>query len=136
MSTATAMSKISIRPLADLEHDAILQALATFDNDKVEAARVLGIGKTTIYRKLKEFGDDTPPIMQSAASATVGTTWQLLRHAAALQAVPVAARVNVERKAIRFLTLPSNPLECEQAILRCPRCRSLLVDVVGTGRAA
>jgi hypothetical protein len=136
MSTATAMSKISIRPLADLEHDAILQALATFDNDKVEAARVLGIGKTTIYRKLKEFGDDTPSIVQSAASATVGTTLQLLRHAAALQAVPVAARVNVERKAIRFLTLPSNPLECEQAILRCPRCRSLLVDVVGTGRAA
>ena len=136
MSTATAMNKISIRPLADLEHDAILQALAAFDNDKMEAARVLGIGKTTLYRKLKEFGDDTPPIVQSAAAATVGTTWQLLRHAAALQTVPVTARVNVERKAMRFLQLPSNPLECEQAILRCPRCRSLLVDVVGTGRAA
>jgi|HubBroStandDraft_1064217.scaffolds.fasta_scaffold178939_2 hypothetical protein len=136
MSTATAMSEMSIRPLADLEHDAILQALAAFDNDKMEAARVLGIGKTTIYRKLKEFGDDALPIVRSAASAIVGTTSQLLRHAAVLQTVPVAARVNVERKAIRFLQLPSNPLECGQAILRCPRCRSLLLDVVGTGRAA
>ena len=97
---------------------------------------MLGIAKTTIYRKLKEFGNDTPPIVQSAASATVSTTAQLLRHAATLQNVPVGAWVNVERTAIRFLRLPSNPLECEQAILRCPRCRSLLVDVVGTGRAA
>ena len=136
MSTATAMNKIAIRPLADLEHDAILQALAAFDNDKMEAARVLGIGKTTLYRKLKEFGDDTPPIVQSAAAATVGTTWQLLRRAAALQSVPVADPDKVERKPIRFLRLPSTPLECEQAILRCPRCRSLLVDLVGTARAA
>ncbi|MGH9736228.1 MAG: sigma-54 interaction domain-containing protein [Candidatus Acidiferrales bacterium] len=41
--------------LAVLERSAILKALEAAKGDKIVAARVLGIGKTTLYRKLKEY---------------------------------------------------------------------------------
>jgi two-component system response regulator HydG len=43
-------------PLAELERTAILSAIRKLDGDKLLAARLLGIGKTTLYRKLKEYG--------------------------------------------------------------------------------
>jgi transcriptional regulator of acetoin/glycerol metabolism len=39
--------------MADLEKQTILNALAQLNGDKMLAARLLGIGKTTLYRKLK-----------------------------------------------------------------------------------
>jgi two-component system response regulator HydG len=45
-----------IRTLAELEKRAILHATTTLNGDKLEAAKQLGIGKTTLYRKLKEYG--------------------------------------------------------------------------------
>jgi len=45
-----------IASLKDLERNAILQALETTGGDRGRAAKLLGIGKTTIYRKLKEYG--------------------------------------------------------------------------------
>jgi two-component system response regulator HydG len=44
-----------IVPISELERRAILEALARLNGDKLEAARLLGIGKTTLYRKLKEY---------------------------------------------------------------------------------
>jgi len=44
------------RTLKDLERHAILQALQATQGDRVRAAKLLGISKTTIYRKLKEYG--------------------------------------------------------------------------------
>lgn len=41
--------------LAALERSAILKALEATKGDKISAARILGIGKTTLYRKLKEY---------------------------------------------------------------------------------
>ena len=46
----------AITPLEELEKQAILHAIQMLDGDKLEAARRLGIGKTTLYRKLKEYG--------------------------------------------------------------------------------
>ncbi len=46
----------NITPLEELEKNAILHAIQLLDGDKLEAARRLGIGKTTLYRKLKEYG--------------------------------------------------------------------------------
>jgi DNA-binding NtrC family response regulator len=46
----------SISPIAELEKQAILHAIEVLQGDKLEAARRLGIGKTTLYRKLKEYG--------------------------------------------------------------------------------
>src|SRR5881409_2686593 len=45
-----------ILPLVDLEKQTILSAIAQLNGDKLMAARMLGIGKTTLYRKLKEYG--------------------------------------------------------------------------------
>jgi two-component system response regulator HydG len=41
--------------MAELERKTILCALAQVNGDKMMAARLLGIGKTTLYRKLKEY---------------------------------------------------------------------------------
>jgi two-component system response regulator HydG len=49
-----------LKTLADLERDAILGAIRTLSGDKLQAARLLGIGKTTLYRKLKEYGIADP----------------------------------------------------------------------------
>jgi len=45
-----------VTPLAELERQAILKTLRELKGDKLTAARLLGIGKTTLYRKLKEYG--------------------------------------------------------------------------------
>jgi DNA-binding NtrC family response regulator len=45
-----------ILPLAEMEKRAIIKAIEQLHGDKLEAARRLGIGKTTLYRKLKEYG--------------------------------------------------------------------------------
>lgn len=45
-----------ILPLAELEKRAILATLQRVQGDKIMASRLLGIGKTTLYRKLKEYG--------------------------------------------------------------------------------
>ena len=42
-------------PLEELERRAILRALQEAGGDKLAAARLLGIGKTTLYRKLKQY---------------------------------------------------------------------------------
>lgn len=42
-------------PLADMEKQAILATIDQLSGDKLLAARLLGIGKTTLYRKLKEY---------------------------------------------------------------------------------
>src|SRR5579863_6162583 len=42
-------------PLDEMERRAILRALREAGGDKLAAARLLGIGKTTLYRKLKQY---------------------------------------------------------------------------------
>ena len=46
--------------MAQLEKEAILETLRKLNGDKLLAARLLGIGKTTLYRKLKEYGINAP----------------------------------------------------------------------------
>jgi len=49
--------------IAEMEKQAILNTLHQLNGDKLTAAKLLGIGKTTLYRKLKEYGigDDSQP---------------------------------------------------------------------------
>jgi len=42
-------------PIAEVERHAILNAIAEAKGDKLLAARMLGIGKTTLYRKLQQY---------------------------------------------------------------------------------
>jgi len=48
------------RSLAAVERKAIIETLEAVNGDRVKAAKLLGIGKTTLYRKLKEYGDSYP----------------------------------------------------------------------------
>jgi DNA-binding NtrC family response regulator len=45
-----------VLPLAEMERRAIINALRYTKGDRVMAAHLLGIGRTTLYRKLKEYG--------------------------------------------------------------------------------
>jgi two-component system response regulator HydG len=45
-----------IVPIAEMEKQAILGTIRLLHGDKILAAKLLGIGKTTLYRKLKEYG--------------------------------------------------------------------------------
>jgi DNA-binding NtrC family response regulator len=45
-----------IVPLAEMEKQAIIHTLEQLNGDKQMTARLLGIGKTTLYRKLREYG--------------------------------------------------------------------------------
>ena len=47
-------------PLEILEKRAIFRALQETSGDKLAAARLLGIGKTTLYRKLKQYESEHP----------------------------------------------------------------------------
>ncbi len=50
-----ASSQQSVVPLHELEKRAILHALQHTNGDRTSAAQMLGIGRTTLYRKLKEY---------------------------------------------------------------------------------
>ncbi|MDW8131602.1 MAG: sigma-54 dependent transcriptional regulator [Bryobacterales bacterium] len=49
-------SKSAVLPLEEVEKRAILEALAHTGGDHLKAARLLGIGRTTLYRKLRQYG--------------------------------------------------------------------------------
>jgi two-component system response regulator HydG len=50
-----APEKDELLPLEEMERRAILRTLRETGGDKLAAARMLGIGKTTLYRKLKQY---------------------------------------------------------------------------------
>src|SRR5579871_2677588 len=49
-------SQSGIIPLTEMERQAIINALEYTKGDRAAAALLLGIGRTTLYRKLKEYG--------------------------------------------------------------------------------
>ena len=53
--TAALHSLPSVIPLMELERRAIMNALEYTKGDRAVAAHLLGIGRTTLYRKLKEY---------------------------------------------------------------------------------
>lgn len=55
-SSASPAATEQLLNLQQLEREAIVAALNRLHGDKIQAARLLGIGKTTLYRKLKEYG--------------------------------------------------------------------------------
>jgi DNA-binding NtrC family response regulator len=52
---AMQMAGGGVIPLSELEHNAIIHALQYTKGDRMMAAHLLGIGRTTLYRKLKEY---------------------------------------------------------------------------------
>lgn len=54
--TPAAAAPAGVIPLRDMERSAIVNALAYTRNDRGRAAELLGISRTTLYRKMKEYG--------------------------------------------------------------------------------
>jgi DNA-binding NtrC family response regulator len=50
------VTEAGIIPLALLEKKAVLAALRAFPDDRKKVCRLLGIGKTTLYRKIEQWG--------------------------------------------------------------------------------
>jgi len=51
-----ALSSTLLRTLSDVEREHVLRVLEACGGRQIDAARVLGIGRTTLWRKLKAFG--------------------------------------------------------------------------------
>jgi DNA-binding NtrC family response regulator len=49
-----------MRKIEEIEYEVIRMAIDHYDGHMSEIARRLGIGRSTLYRKLKEFGLDQP----------------------------------------------------------------------------
>jgi DNA-binding NtrC family response regulator len=58
-----------IVPLEELEKRAILHAMQEASGDKLQAAKLLKIGKTTLYRKLKQYGAEGRRYVDEPASS-------------------------------------------------------------------
>ena len=48
--------RASLKTLHEMEREHILKVLAVVDHNQTEAAQILGIGRSTLWRKLKEYG--------------------------------------------------------------------------------
>ncbi len=55
-SGATSLAKLVGRPLEELEHLFLSETLQFTGGNREEAARMLGIGERTLYRKIKQYG--------------------------------------------------------------------------------
>jgi len=49
------ITKREPQPLAEMERRAVIKALQETGGDRIAASRILGIGRTTLYRKVKEY---------------------------------------------------------------------------------
>ena len=91
----------STMKLADIERQAIFQALTVCNGNVVRAAQVLDIGKTTIYRKLAGYGIPASDLERINTSG-----------------LPLNPRL---------LKIAETADERAKAPVKCPRCRSLLL---------
>ena len=77
LSSRRVDSEPAIMPLCEIEKRAILEALQYTKGDHTMAAQLLGIGRTTLYRKLKEYrleGLEPKPV----GTAGISTLYQKL----------------------------------------------------------
>jgi transposase len=94
------------KTLFEVEREAILAALEASGDCVVEAAKALGVGKSTLFRKLKQYGCQRRPYC---------------RH----DLKPVQLKPSFQSK--EFLKLPRNDQEFGEANLVCPVCHSRLM---------
>ena len=55
--------------MVEIEEEIIRRAIQHYDGQMSEVARRLGIGRSTLYRKLKEFGIDPEEVSDEAVHA-------------------------------------------------------------------
>ncbi len=112
-----------IRPLIELEREAILHALELCQGNKYLASRELGIGKTTLYAKLRRFG---VPRQRVHPPRPVHASLLLLQASALICSPRIFS--NGHTPLATFLILPSTRAELDQANLKCPACKTRLLE--------
>ena len=78
-----------VQPIDDIEKREFTRALALCRGDVCEAAKALGVGKTTLYRRLKEWGyspSNWRVISQAAALACIRSVNDVRANAAGASA--------------------------------------------------
>jgi DNA-binding NtrC family response regulator len=104
-------------PIATMEKRAILKALQQTNGDKMMAAGLLGIGKTTLYRKLKEYSVQFPP----ESSVTLASPKiRLLPLILLIGSLPHLGRIRDPRVSLRIVRTNSR-----LAVSRTTRNKSL-----------
>ena len=53
---AAPVAPLSMRPIAEVERELILNTLQDLEGNRDRAAKALGISARTLYRKIKEYG--------------------------------------------------------------------------------
>jgi DNA-binding NtrC family response regulator len=107
----------NVVPIATMEKRAIIMALRQTNGDKIMAARLLGIGKTTLYRKLKEYSVHLPAELSvSLASPSI----RLLPLILLMVSLPHLHRIRDPRVSLHLLTTKSR-----LAVSRTTRNKSL-----------
>jgi hypothetical protein len=96
---------VTIRTLAEVEREMIMAACARVG--KLKAAELLGIGKTTLYRKLHDYGEaDNLPTSRDVKHEA------LLAQAAVLARIPVALpAARLERPAVPQVATPPKAVD-------------------------
>jgi transcriptional regulator of acetoin/glycerol metabolism len=64
------LQSVGTRKMSEVESEAIRQALVAFNGNYTEAAKALGMGRATLYRKLKSYqinGDESRAAKKKAA---------------------------------------------------------------------
>jgi len=64
-----------ILPLEEVRHRAVIDAIDKCGGNYLLAAKMLGIGKTTIYRWVRIYGHELPKDQASALQAATGRGW-------------------------------------------------------------
>jgi transcriptional regulator of acetoin/glycerol metabolism len=62
-----------LRTIDQIEKNAIIEAMKSCKNNVREAARLLGLGQATVYRKLKKYGIESWAQVPVARNASKGT---------------------------------------------------------------
>jgi transcriptional regulator with PAS, ATPase and Fis domain len=130
--TGVGIERRCAEPLAALERRTILKAMSETAGDKRAAARILGIGKTTLRRKLKEYGFEAPLKLVSAdIVSTPRETARIIPNA------PAKTIETVIESAKHADTLPLDAIE-KTAILTAmeetENDRQLVAKKLGIGR--
>jgi two-component system response regulator HydG len=63
-------SRTALRPLAEVEQEHILSVLRACRGVQADAAKVLGIGRNTLWRKLRSYGDAAAGLLDAGAAPT------------------------------------------------------------------
>jgi Bacterial regulatory protein, Fis family len=89
-----------MKTLEEVQREHITAVWEACGGQTMKAAKILGMGKTTMYRRLKKYG--------------IRLEW-----APRCKSVPIVHRP--------YLWLPRTQAEVETAHLRCPSCRALVM---------